>query len=688
MKLSLMQTDSFVLILSIIALLLISNILLNYNNNHYFYIHHLGKNWSMNTIYNAVSQTNETQYCRSMINDRWPGTVGGCFCEESFLGAVNRDYCLYEPTCKDISGIKPVPYKIWRKTSLCSEKLNSSYFDYDIVSNEEVCPYGKKPCGIIDTMNNIICVRENLNCPIHSLQVIEKPDIVKQTENNNNQNSKDSKDLNTMMEAINKENNFSDDLNTNINMNLKDLNNNISKNTTNLLNSMNSYSGEVENNNYPNILPNLNPTYPLNKNFSYINLSDNKILLYSQSESQKGRIPVQFKISDSIPCKDPYYKNLQHSLYELDFYLNRKQCKDIHGKFYDSSYYVLDSYDYLYVINDNYILDDLQQLPNFDLQTLQYDINLYYKSYVGVNSKCFKDLKQQMTKKALKDMINLKEKTELVLFYIGICFMFSIITVCIFSISVFVTCFVDNLVSRYVISIVPIVMGLFHIILEFTLNNLNENYFEKIDILQDPECLDETTALVFYDYYSNVTSTGFKLIIYTIIIILLFFYPCYAFGVKYQELKEFEIQQNRERREIAVTNEEEHDLLGEPLITNNNSSNRNIDNSSNNSRQRKESVSYLDDIAEGKKLVLEKYKSKQVQKLIEEDLERKRLATLENSNTFENNNMQENNNNIENIIENQEKEYNTSNNNSKNQIEDDDKDRKSSKEGSHANANN
>ena len=37
-------------------------------------------------------------------------------------------------------------------------------------------------------------------------------------------------------------------------------------------------------------------------------------------------IPINFKISERIPCRNPYFKNIPRPLYLLDFYTNRKIC--------------------------------------------------------------------------------------------------------------------------------------------------------------------------------------------------------------------------------------------------------------------------------------------------------------------------------------------------------------------------
>jgi len=47
-----------------------------------------------------------------------------------------------------------------------SKTVNYTYLNDAILKDEE-CPFGKKNCGIIDSNENQLCIRNNLNCPIN-----------------------------------------------------------------------------------------------------------------------------------------------------------------------------------------------------------------------------------------------------------------------------------------------------------------------------------------------------------------------------------------------------------------------------------------------------------------------------------------------------------------------------------------
>ena len=46
------------------------------------------------------------------------------------------------------------------------KSVNYTYLNDAILKDEE-CPFGKKNCGIIDSNEDQLCIRENLNCPIN-----------------------------------------------------------------------------------------------------------------------------------------------------------------------------------------------------------------------------------------------------------------------------------------------------------------------------------------------------------------------------------------------------------------------------------------------------------------------------------------------------------------------------------------
>ena len=55
-----------------------------------------------------------------------------------------------------------------------SENTNNTYNDTYL---DRVCEKGYKPCGILDTMNNILCFPEKYNCPLNDIQISFNNDL-------------------------------------------------------------------------------------------------------------------------------------------------------------------------------------------------------------------------------------------------------------------------------------------------------------------------------------------------------------------------------------------------------------------------------------------------------------------------------------------------------------------------------
>ena len=102
----------------------------------------------------------------------WPGTYKGCI--------INYDVSIYYGYCPDmyeiISPINPINFYYWKgKAFQYDNSPNiSSYYDYfnllnlSVSSNEE-CPSDLKQCGLLDTMNNKMCIDKDKECPINMI---------------------------------------------------------------------------------------------------------------------------------------------------------------------------------------------------------------------------------------------------------------------------------------------------------------------------------------------------------------------------------------------------------------------------------------------------------------------------------------------------------------------------------------
>jgi hypothetical protein len=164
------------------------------------YLKSLGKNWKSSSL-NEINfkgktcEKNETP----IIQDDWRGTEEGCACQMNseidspnnstkvFTGKCRNDL-LDSKQCKNIPSIPNKPFTMWKGSNLCGQVNNKTYFDYDITDSVESCiNKNLKPCGIIDTQKNILCIPQDTECPynfVEKLNYIEEQNLEKYNLNN------------------------------------------------------------------------------------------------------------------------------------------------------------------------------------------------------------------------------------------------------------------------------------------------------------------------------------------------------------------------------------------------------------------------------------------------------------------------------------------------------------------------
>ena len=121
-----------------------------------------------------------------IIFDVWRGTVEGCNCigielpESTCKNQICRRECRQGETkggCTKIDPIAPVSITNWKGKEFISTVLDSSYNYSSLLRNSvkkgEECQKGYKKCGILDSMNNIMCLKEDQTCPINLLFVTD-----------------------------------------------------------------------------------------------------------------------------------------------------------------------------------------------------------------------------------------------------------------------------------------------------------------------------------------------------------------------------------------------------------------------------------------------------------------------------------------------------------------------------------
>ena len=74
-----------------------------------------------------------------------------------------------------------VPHTKWKGTTLYANQLESNYLsllDKQSISKDNQCPEGSHQCGILDTVDNVLCLENSQQCPINDMIITntkEKP---------------------------------------------------------------------------------------------------------------------------------------------------------------------------------------------------------------------------------------------------------------------------------------------------------------------------------------------------------------------------------------------------------------------------------------------------------------------------------------------------------------------------------
>jgi hypothetical protein len=169
----------FYLIATILMFVFLTITYVNVSNSEYAYMYKIGENWQRGPIMNVNS---DAVFCTGdstpLITDMWQGTEGGCYCTFSFslYGPLRRDYCRRSRDnysfCSSVAPIAPIDYKVWRGVPLCANRAPVSYLDLNIAKFPSYCGVTSKSCGVIDSLNNVLCVPHGTECPYNYVNIL------------------------------------------------------------------------------------------------------------------------------------------------------------------------------------------------------------------------------------------------------------------------------------------------------------------------------------------------------------------------------------------------------------------------------------------------------------------------------------------------------------------------------------
>jgi len=164
----------------LISLFLLSNTL----KDDIFIIKQLFDAWNNKPI--QILQESYKKTCSDigmydLLSYEWPGSKEGCYCD--FDKKLYKNSCqannLNRKNCIDVYEEKNILLKKWKGSYFCGSSIKpKNYFELNVIAKNEKCSQKYKKCGIIDTLNNYLCIPENEICPLNKIEFMQGMDIV------------------------------------------------------------------------------------------------------------------------------------------------------------------------------------------------------------------------------------------------------------------------------------------------------------------------------------------------------------------------------------------------------------------------------------------------------------------------------------------------------------------------------
>jgi len=143
------------------------------------YVSSIGKNWSNGPISDAEASGYDCPAGKTpAIDDFWQGTVAGCNCPALIGDGLSRGACSRRSfTCSNVFPIGAIPYRVWKGSNICV-KRGPNYLELKTGKTAADCGSGYKSCGIADTLNQVLCYPNNVECPYNFIKVLSNKEAV------------------------------------------------------------------------------------------------------------------------------------------------------------------------------------------------------------------------------------------------------------------------------------------------------------------------------------------------------------------------------------------------------------------------------------------------------------------------------------------------------------------------------
>lgn len=185
-KVSVLNIVSSILGIIIVAIFIVISIFVDVRLNEvdYTYSANFGQNWANGPINGLdVEATGICPYGSSYVlsNVKFPGFKSGCFCppDKYFEGQCSEDQ--KKKNCQYFPESSPKATYSWGG-AICADRQDLTYFALNKTNptaKDKDCPEHFKPCGLLDSIESKLCVKDEDNCPLNFIQIVPKDQTVK-----------------------------------------------------------------------------------------------------------------------------------------------------------------------------------------------------------------------------------------------------------------------------------------------------------------------------------------------------------------------------------------------------------------------------------------------------------------------------------------------------------------------------
>lgn len=113
----------------------------------------------------------------ALINEEFPAMENLCLCKMdiTYIGRCSNSQL--KKGCQTITKQNGIDIDLWGDFAICLNRMKKNYLDLalegNIVPPDSTCEGDSKLCGVLDTLNNKLCVEANQACPLNFIKVVD-----------------------------------------------------------------------------------------------------------------------------------------------------------------------------------------------------------------------------------------------------------------------------------------------------------------------------------------------------------------------------------------------------------------------------------------------------------------------------------------------------------------------------------